>query len=61
MGFQIGITSHTKVTRLVRNALLVRGMDLNSLTWFLVTYELFKMYTTLTLIQLAGSFGDATT
>jgi hypothetical protein len=61
MGFQIGTTSHTKVTRLERNALLVRGMDLNSLTWFLVTCELFKMYTTLTLIQSAGSSGDATT
>jgi hypothetical protein len=32
MGFQTGITSHTKVTRLEGNALLGRGMDLNSLT-----------------------------
>ncbi len=61
MGFQIDITSHTKVTRLERNVLLVRGMDLNSLTWFLVTCELFKMYTTLALIQSACSSGDATT
>jgi hypothetical protein len=28
MGFQIGTISHTKVTRLERNALLGRGMDL---------------------------------
>ncbi len=33
MGFQIGTTSHTKVIKLERNALLGRGMDLNSLTW----------------------------
>jgi hypothetical protein len=32
MGFQTGTTSHTKVTKLERNALLGRGMDLNSLT-----------------------------
>jgi hypothetical protein len=36
MGFQTSITSHTKVTKLERNALLGRGMDLNSLTWLLV-------------------------
>ncbi len=36
-------------------------MDLNSLTWLLVTCVLFQMYTTLTLIQLAFSYGDATT
>jgi hypothetical protein len=35
MGFQAGTTSHTKVTRLERNTLLGRGMDLNSLTWLL--------------------------
>ncbi len=32
MGFQTGTTSHIKVTRLERNALLRRGMNLNSLT-----------------------------
>ncbi len=61
MGFQTGTTSDTKVTRLKRNTLLRRGMDLNSLTWLLVTYVFFQMYTTPTLIQLACSFGDATT
>jgi hypothetical protein len=61
MGFQIGTTSHTKVTRLERNALLGRGMDLNSLTWLLVTCVLFQMYTTPTLIQSACSSSDATT
>jgi hypothetical protein len=59
MGFQIGTTSHTKVTRLECNALLGRSMDLNSLTWLLVTCVLFQMYTTSALIQLACSFGDA--
>jgi hypothetical protein len=49
------------VTRLKRNAILGRGMDLNSLTWLLVTSILFQMYTTLTLIQSACSSGDATT
>ncbi len=61
MGFQIGTTSHTKVIILECNVLLGRGMDLNSLTWLLVTCGLFQMYTTPTLIQLALSFGDATT
>jgi len=61
MGFQTSITSHTKVTRLERNALLGGSMDLNSLTWLLVTCVLFQMYTTSTLIQLACSFSDATT
>jgi len=61
MGFQIGTISHTKVTRLERNVLLGRGMDVNSLTWLLVTCVLFQMYTTPTLIQSACSFGDATT
>jgi hypothetical protein len=51
MGFQIGTISHTEVTRLDSNALLGRSMDLNSLTWLLVTYVLFQMYTTPTLIQ----------
>ncbi len=60
IGFQTG-TSHTKVTILERNALLGRGMDLNSLTWLLVTSVLFQMYTTSTLIQSACSFGNATT
>ncbi len=61
IGFQISITSHTKVTRLERNTLLGRGMDLNSLTWLLVTCVLFQMYTTPTLIQSACSSGNATT
>jgi len=62
MGFQIGIISHIKVTRLEHNALLGRGMDLNSLTWLLVTYVLFfQMYITPTLIQLACNSGNATT
>jgi hypothetical protein len=61
MGFQISTTSHTKVTRLECNVLLGRGMDLNSLTWLLVTYVLFQMHTTLALIQSTCSFGDATT
>jgi hypothetical protein len=61
MGFQTSTTGHTKVTRLEHNALLGRGMDLNSFTWLLVTCVLFQMYTTLTLIQLACSFGDAIT
>jgi hypothetical protein len=61
MGFQIGITNHTKVTRLECSALLRRGMDLNSLTWLLVTCVLFQMYTTPTLIQSTCSYGNATT
>jgi hypothetical protein len=61
MGFQTGITSHTKVIRLERNVLLKRGMDLNSFTWLLVTYVLFQMYTTPTLIQSACNSGDVTT
>jgi len=61
MGFQTSITSHTKVTRLECNALLRRGMDLNSLTWLLVTCVFFQMYTIPTLIQLAYSSNDATT
>jgi len=61
MGFQTSTTSHTEVTRLEHNTLLGRGMDLNSLTWLLVTYVFFQMYTTPTLIQSACSFGDATT
>jgi hypothetical protein len=61
MGFQIGITSHTKVTKLEHNTLLGRGMELNSLTWLLVTYVLFQMYTTPSLIQSAYSSGNATT
>ncbi|CAM6042276.1 unnamed protein product, partial [Sphagnum compactum] len=61
MGFQTGTTSHTKVTRLERNAVLGRSMDLNSLTWLLVTCVLFQMYTTPTLTQSACSSDDATT
>jgi len=37
MGFQTNITSQTKVTKLERNTLLGRGMDLNSFTWLSVT------------------------
>jgi len=61
MGFQTGTISHTIVIKLERNALLGKGMDLNSLTWLLVTCVLFQMYTTLTLIQSACSSGNATT
>jgi hypothetical protein len=61
MGFQTGTISHTKVTRLERNILLRRGMDLNSLTWLLVTCVFFEMYTTPTLIQSTCSSGFATT
>jgi hypothetical protein len=61
MGFQTSITNHTKVTRLERNTLLGRSMDLNSLTWLFVTCVLFQMYTTPTLIQSTCSFGDVTT
>jgi len=61
MGFQVGTTSHTKVTRLEHNVLLGRGMDLNFLTWLLVTCVFFQMYTTPTLIQSVCSSGDATT
>ncbi len=61
MGFQTGTTSHTKVNRLEHNALLGRGMDLNSLTWLLVTGVLFQMYTTQALIQSTCNFGDAIT
>jgi len=61
MGFQISITNHTKVIRLECNTLLGRGMDLNSLTWLLVTCVLFQMYITLTLIQLACSYDNVTT
>jgi len=61
MGFQTGTPSHTKVNKLERNALLGRGMDLNSLTWLLVTCVLFQMYTTPTLVQSAYNSGNATT
>ncbi len=61
MGFQASTTSHIKVIRLERNALLGRGMDLNSLTWLLVTCVFFQMYITPTLIQSTCSFSDATT
>jgi hypothetical protein len=61
MGFQTGSTSHTKVIKLERNALLGRGMDMNSLTWLLVTYVLFQMYTTPALIQSTCNSDNATT
>ncbi len=61
MGFQASTTSHTKVTRLEHNTLLGRGMDMNSLTWLLVTCVLFQMYTTPTFIQSAYGFSDAIT
>ncbi len=60
MGFQIGTIGHTKVTKLEHNALLGRNMDMNSLTWLLVTCVLFQMYTTPTLIQSACSSNDVT-
>jgi hypothetical protein len=43
MGFQAGTTSHTKLIRLECNTLLGIGMDLNSLTWLLVTCVIFQM------------------
>jgi hypothetical protein len=61
VGFQIGTINHINVTTLERNVLLGRSMDLNSLTWLLVTCVFFQMYTTPTLIQLTCSFGNATT
>ncbi len=61
MGFQTSTISHTKVTRLEHNALMGKGMDLNSFTWLLVTCVLFQMYTTPPLIQLAYSSNNATT
>jgi len=61
MGFQAGTISHAKVIRLECNTLLGRGMDLNSFTWLLVTYVLFQMYKTPTLIQSTCSSGDAIT
>ncbi len=60
MGFQTSTISHTKVTRLECNALLGKGMDLNSLTWLWVTCVLFQMYTKPALIQSTCSYGDAT-
>jgi hypothetical protein len=44
MRFQTCTISHTKVSRLERNVLLGRGMDLNSFTWLLVTCVFFQMY-----------------
>jgi len=58
MGFQTSTTSHTK---LECNTLLGKGMDLNSLTWLLVTCVFFQMYTTPTLIQSACKSSDGTT
>jgi len=60
-GFQTSTTNHIKVIRLEHNALLGRGMDLNSLTWLLVTCVLFQMYTRLALIQSACSSCDVIT
>jgi len=61
MGFQTSTISHTKVIRLEHNVLLGRSMDLNYLTWLLVTCVHFQMYITSTLIQLTCNFGDAST
>lgn len=61
MGFKTGTTSHTKVTRLERNALLGRVMDLNSLTWLLVNCVLFQMYTQPALGQPTFSSNGETT
>jgi hypothetical protein len=61
MGFQTGTTSHTKVTRLEHNTLLGRSMDLNPLTWLLVTCVLFQMYTIPALIQSTCNSGDVIT
>jgi hypothetical protein len=61
MGFQTTTTNDTKVTKLEHNVLLGRGMDLNSLTWLLVTYVFFQMYITLALIQSTYSFGNVST
>ncbi len=54
-------SSHTQVTRVERNALLGRGMDLNSFTWLLVTCVFFQMYRTPTLIQSACNSNNAIT
>jgi hypothetical protein len=61
MGLQTNTTSHTKVIRLERNALLGRDMDLNSLTWLLIACVLFQMYITPTLIQSTSSSSNAIT
>jgi len=61
LGFQIGTINHTKVIKLEHNVLLGRGMDLNSLTWLLVTCVLFQMHTTPTLIQSICKSGNAIT
>ncbi len=44
MGFKTSTINHTKVTRLERNALLGKGMDLNSLTWLLITCDFFNVH-----------------
>jgi hypothetical protein len=61
MGFQTGSTSHTKVTKLEHNILVGRSMDMNFLTWLLVTCVFFQMYITPALIQSACTYGDAIT
>jgi len=61
MGFQTCTIKHTKMIRLEHNILLRRSMDLNSLTWLLVTCVLFQMYTTLALIQSTCNYGEVTT
>ncbi len=60
MGFQTGNTTHNKVIRLKHNTLLGKSMDVNSLTWLLVTCVFFQMYTSPTLIQSTCSSRDAT-
>jgi hypothetical protein len=60
-GFQTSTINHTKVIRLERNALLGKGMDLNSLTWLLVSCVLSQMYITQPLSQSTCSYGNATT
>jgi hypothetical protein len=51
----------TPMCLLERYAILGRSMDLNSLTWLLVTCVFFQMYTTPALIQSICSFGDVIT
>jgi len=46
MGFQTSTTTHTKVTKLECNVLLEKSMDMNSLTWFLVTCTISNVHNT---------------
>jgi hypothetical protein len=57
----VATIDHTKVNRLEHNAILGRDMDMNSLTWLLVTCVLFQMYTTLALIQSTCNSSNAST